>query len=369
MREDKKEAEIDKWIMSRLNTLIEQVTGNLDNYNLTKAVRSIQSFMIDDVSNWYVRRSRRRYWELELTDDKQAAYLTLYQVLVAVTKLMAPVAPFLAEEIFTNLTGKESVHLEEFPEVNKAVIFPELEKEMKTVIDLVSLGRAARNTCQIKVRQTLGALYIPAKYQYLVERMESLIKEEINVNEIKYIQEKDNFVSYEFKPNFKVMGPKYGKHMKRIAAALGNMDANHIIETLHSGKEYYLEMDGSTFKLSEEDLIVSIKDKEGFVFESNKDLFVALDTHLTPELIEEGLARELVNKIQFTRKENGLDIMDRIKVFYCGDEEVDDVFIKFADYIKNETLSDSFHNVKECHEDGTKWNVNGKDVWLSVTKV
>ncbi|RLC53679.1 MAG: isoleucine--tRNA ligase [Candidatus Cloacimonadota bacterium] len=366
---DKKEAEIDKWIMSRLNTLIEQVTGNLDNYNLTKAVRSIQSFMIDDVSNWYVRRSRRRYWELELTDDKQAAYLTLYQVLVAVTKLMAPVAPFLAEEIFTNLTGKESVHLEEFPEVNKAVIFPELEKEMKTVIDLVSLGRAARNTCQIKVRQTLGALYIPAKYQYLVERMESLIKEEINVNEIKYIQEKDNFVSYEFKPNFKVMGPKYGKHMKRIAAALGNMDANHIIETLHSGKEYYLEMDGSTFNLSEEDLIVSIKDKEGYVFESNKDLFVALDTHLTPELIEEGLARELVNKIQFTRKENGLDIMDRIKVFYCGDEEVDDVFIKFADYIKNETLSDSFHNVKECHEDGTKWNVNGKDVWLSVTKV
>ncbi len=365
---DRKKAEIDKWIISRLNTLTADVTEYLDNYDLTKAVRAIQSFVIDDLSNWYVRRSRRRYWELELTTDKVDAYLTLYQVLVTVTKLMAPVAPFLAEEIFTNLAGKESVHLEDFPTSNCDVIFPELEKEMQTVIDLVSLGRAARNTCQIKVRQTLGALYIPAKYQPLVQRMEHLIKEEINVKEIKYIQEKDDFVKYEFKPNFKVMGPKYGKHMKRIAAALQEMDANHIVEILHSGKDYYLEMDGSTFKLTEEDLIISIKDKEGFVFEAGKDLYVALDTHLSPELLQEGLARELVNKIQFTRKESGLEIMDRIKVFYHGDDEIDDVFLKFADYIQNETLAESCHRVWEKHEDGTDWDVNGKEVWLAVTK-
>jgi isoleucyl-tRNA synthetase len=366
---DRKKAEIDKWIMSRLHSLINEVTGNYDSYELTKAVRAIQSFVIDDLSNWYVRRSRRRYWEFELTEDKIDAYLTLYQVLIAVTKLMAPVAPFLAEEIFTNLIGKESVHLEDFPTSNKEVITRELEEEMKTVIDLVSLGRAARNTCQIKVRQTLGALYIPEKYHHLVQRMESLIKEEINVKEIKYIQEKDDFVKYEFKPNFKVMGPKYGKHMKQIAATLQEMDANHIVEVLHQGKDYFLDIDGSSFKLTEEDLFISIKDKEGFVFEANKDLYVALDTHLTPELIKEGLARELVNKIQFTRKESGLEIMDRIKVFYCGDEEIEEVFNKFTDYIQNETLTDSCHSVPECHEDGTKWDVNGKEVWLAVTKV
>ncbi|MCF7793627.1 MAG: isoleucine--tRNA ligase [Candidatus Cloacimonetes bacterium] len=365
---EQKSSEIDKWIMSRLNSVTRDVTKNFDNFDLTKAVRSIQGFVIDDLSNWYVRRSRRRYWELELTEDKIDAYLTLYQVLVSVTKLMAPVAPFLAEEIFTNLTGKESVHLEDFPTSNQKVVLPKLEEEMQTVIDLVSLGRAARNTCQIKVRQTLGALYIPAKYHHLVQRMESLIKEEINVKEIKYIQEKDDFVKYEFKPNFKVMGPKYGKHMKRIAAALQEMDADHIVEILHQGKDYFLEVDGSSFKLTEEDLIISIKDKEGFVFETNKDLYVALDTHLTPELIQEGLARELVNKIQYTRKESGLEIMDRIKVFYCGDNEVDAVFSKFADYIQNETLTNSCHRVTERHEDGTTWDVNGKEVWLAVTK-
>ncbi len=366
---DEKEAEIDKWIISRLNTLIANVTKNIEKYELTRSVRHIQNFVVDELSNWYVRRSRRRYWQLELTEDKKQAYLTLYQVMVAVTKLMAPFAPFLSEEIFINLTGKESVHLEDYPVSNSKVIYPELEKEMKTVIDLVSLGRAARNTCQIKVRQTLIALYIPEKYKSLVQRMENLIKEEINVKEIKYILEKDDFVKYEFKPNFKVMGPKYGKHMKGIAAALAQMDANHIVEILHQGKDYFLEIEGRTFKLIEEDLLISIKDREGFVFETNKELFVALDTHLTPELIEEGLARELVNKIQFTRKENGFEIMDRIKIFFLAENEIEDVFLKYADYIKNETLTDSFHKVKEVQKDMIEWDINGRKVHLTVEKV
>ena len=366
---NRKSAEIDKWIISRLNTLIGEVSTFMENYDLTKAVRALQSFVIDDLSNWYVRRCRRRYWAFELTEDKKEAYLTLYQVLVTVTKLMAPAAPFLAEEIFTNLSGKESVHLEDYPVVDQDVIYSQLEKEMQTVIDLVSLGRAARNTCQIKVRQTLGALYIPGRFQPLVQRMEGLITEEINVKEIKYIQEKDNFVEYEFKPNFKVMGPKFGKHMKRIASVLSELNANHVVDTLHQGKDYFLELDGSTFKVSEEDLIISIKDKEGFVFEANRELFVALDTTLTPELLQEGLARELVNKIQFTRKESGFEIMDRIKVFYLGDDEIADVFVNYAAYIENETLTDSFHRVQETHEDGTTWDVNGKEVWLSITKV
>ena len=366
---DEKEAEIDKWIISRLNTLVADVTKNTDKYELTRAVRQIQNFVVDELSNWYVRRSRRRYWELKLTEDKKQAYLTLYQTMISVTKLMAPFAPFLSEEIFTNLTGRESVHLEDYPVSNSKVIYPELEKEMKTVIDLVSLGRAARNTCQIKVRQTLIALFIPEKYKSLVQRMENLIKEEINVKEIKYILEKDNFVKYEFKPNFKVMGPKYAKHMKGIAAALAQMDADSIIEKLHKGMDYYLEMEGSTFKLIEEDLIISIKDREGFVFETNKELFVALDTHLTSELIEEGLARELVNKIQFTRKEKNLEIMDRIKIFFLAENEIENVFLKYADYIKNETLTDSFHAVNEVQKDMIEWDINGRKVHLTVEKV
>jgi len=365
---DEKTVEIDKWIISRLNTLISEVGENLENYDLTKTVRQIQSFVIDDVSNWYVRRSRRRYWAMNLTEDKIAAYLTLYQVLTEVSKLIAPFAPFLAEEIFTNLTDKESVHLEDFPKANKEVIFPKLEKEMKTVIDLVSLGRAARNSCQIKVRQTLQALYIPEKYKDLIMRMENLIKEEINVKEIRYIREKDDFVQYELKPNFKVMGPKYGKYMKRIATIISKMNGNHIVEKLRDSGEYFLEIEGGTFKLTEEDVTISIKDREGFTFEANKELYVALDTHLTPELIEEGLARELVNKIQFTRKENGFEIMDRIDIFYFGVEEIDNVFEKYADYIKAETLANGVYSLEKKQSDMTKWDINGREIFIKLEK-
>ncbi len=366
---ESKVIEIDKWIISKLNNLIEVVTNNNDKYNPTKSVRAIQDFVIDDLSNWYVRRCRRRYWEMELSNNKKEAYLTLYHVLVEVCKLIAPVAPYLSEEIYMNLTGKESVHLDDVPSVTRDLIHSKLEEEMDSVIKLVSLGRAARNTCQIKVRQTLDALYVPEKYKPLIARMEDLIKEEINVKEIKYIADKDNFVTYEFKANFKVMGPKYGKHVKRIVEALELMDANHIVEMLHKNNEYYLEMDGSTFKLTEEDLSISIKDKEGFVFESyNQELFVALDTNLNEELIEEGLARELVAKIQNTRKDKGMDIMDRIKIFYVGSDKIQNVFTKYADYIKAETLSDSFNCCKGEQEDMIKWDINGSEVFMTVEK-
>ena len=366
---DNKNKEIDTWIITKLNSLIKYVTTNNDNYDLTKSVRAIQAFVIDDLSNWYVRRCRRRYWELTLSENKKEAYLTLYQVLITVSKLIAPVAPYLAEEIFTNLTGKESVHLEDFPVANEKVINPILEKEMQTVIELVSLGRAARNSCQIKVRQTLGALFIPEKYKHLVNRMENLIKEEINVKEIKYIHEKDNFVSYDFRPNFKVMGPKYGKHMKQIAATLKALDSNHIVDALHQGKDYYVDIEGKSYKLTEEDLIISIKDKEGFVFESNKELFVALDTHLNPELIEEGLARELVNKIQFTRKEKNFEIMDKIHVFYQANEQIDTVFEKYKDYIMSETLTKTISKVKEIKENMVEWDINGIPVKLGLNNL
>jgi isoleucyl-tRNA synthetase len=364
----KKEAEIDRWMISRLNTLTKQVINDCNGFDLTRCVRAIQSFVIDDLSNWYVRRCRRRYWELDLTEDKKAAYLTLYEVLVSVSKLIAPFAPFLSEEIFTNLTDKESVHLENYPHFSEEKIYTNLETEMKTVIDMVSLGRAARNSCQIKVRQTLQALYVPEQYKDLIIRMEGLIKEEINVKEIKYISKKDNFVSYDIKGNFKVMGPKFGKYVKNIVRALSAMDGNNIIETLHEGKDYYMDIDGRSFKLTEEDIIISIKDREGFVFESSNELYVALDTKLTPELIKEGFARELVNKIQFTRKESNFDIMDKIKVFFSADEEIQDVFTQYADYIKTETLTDSIHYVRNPEKDMLERDINGKTVFLAVAK-
>jgi isoleucyl-tRNA synthetase len=364
---NQKKAEIDRWIISRLNSLIKTVTLNMNNYDLTRSVRALQSFVIDDLSNWYVRRSRRRYWAMQLTEDKKAAYLTLYQVLVAVSKLMAPIAPYLSEEIHANLCNDNSVHLQDFPKIDEDVINEKLEAEMQTTIDIVSLGRAARNKCQIKVRQTLQALHVPVKYKEVVTRMAELIKEEINVKEINFVKDDADFVNYDVKPNFKVMGPKYGKHMKAISGALKEIDGSHIVNTLNAGKEYYLELEGSTFKISEEDILVSIEDRNGFVFESDKEKYVALDTNLTPQLIKEGLARELVNKIQFTRKEKDFDIMDRIEIEYSASEQIQQVFRDYADYIKAETLTDE---IKLCEQknDMEKWNINKIDVYYKIKR-
>jgi isoleucyl-tRNA synthetase len=362
-----KKTEIDRWIISRLHSVIKTVTQNMDNYDLTRSVRALQNFVIDDLSNWYVRRSRRRYWAMELTEDKKEAYLTLYQVLVAVSKLMAPFAPFLSEEIYTNLCNTESVHLQNFPKVDEAVIDLDLEKEMQTTIDIVSLGRAARNKCQIKVRQTLQALYVPIKFKKVVDKMSVLIKEEINVKEIKLVENDAEFVSYNVKPNFKVMGPKYGKHMKDIAKALQEIDGSHIVNTLNSGKEYYLEIEGSTFKITEEDILISIEDRDGLVFATEKDKYIALDTNLTPQLIKEGLARELVNKIQFTRKEKDFEIMDRIEIKYWANEQIQQVFRDFSDYIKSETLTDKIE-ICEKTDDMEKWDINKIDVYFKIKK-
>ncbi|MBN2461816.1 MAG: isoleucine--tRNA ligase [Candidatus Cloacimonetes bacterium] len=365
---DTKEVEIDRWIISRLNSLCAEVNTNITGYDLTKTVRAIQNFVIDELSNWYVRRCRRRYWEMSLTSDKKDAYLTLYQVLIEVCKLMAPFAPYLSEEIFVNLTGKESVHLTDYPVSNNEVIDRKLEKEMQTVINLVTLGRAARNNCQIKVRQTLRDMYVPEKVKPLIERMENLIKEEINIKNIIYISEKEDFVQYDIKANYKVLGPKYSKHMKNIAEALQEIDGNKLVNTLNQGNEFFLELQGSTFKITDEDIIITIKDRPGFVFEANKELFVALSTDLTPELIAEGLARELVNKIQFTRKEKEFDIMDRIIINYLADDEIARVLSDYSEYIRTETLTAHLHRLTDHDSSLMKWDINGREVYIRLEK-
>ena len=289
--------------------------------------------------------------------------------MVTYLKLIAPFAPFVADDLYVKLTGEESVHLTEFPKSDKNSIIESLEEEMKMIIASVSLGRAARNKCQIKVRQTLQALYLPEKMKPLVERMSELIKEEVNIVEIKYIQSQSNFVNYSVKPNFKVMGPKYGKHMRNISTAINSINANDFVADLRDKGVVYLEVDGSTFGIIEEDLIISISEIEGFVFETNNDLFVALDTNLTEELLDEGLARELVNKIQFTRRENNFEIMDRINIYYVADDHIEKIFKEKSNYIKSETLTDLISRIDYPKDDMKKWDINGKDVFLALHKV
>ncbi len=360
--------ELDKWILSRLNTVVKTVQENNDKYDLTRSVRLIQSFVLDDISNWYVRRSRRRYWEMTVTEDKKNAYMTLWYVLSETTKMMAPFAPYISEEIYGNLNNGKSVHLQSFPAVREDLIDVDIEKRMKAVVDVVTLGRAARNTSQLKVRQTLGALYVPEAQKKYISAMEELVKEEINVKEIKYMSESDSIVSYTVKPNFKTIGPKYGKFMKAIQSALQKTDPAHILAAFNKDEKFFIEAEGQTLHIEEADLIFSIQEKEGFVFEKDKDIFVALDTKLTEELINEGYARELVNKIQFTRKDSNFDIMDRIVVHYFADEVISKVFEGFGEYIKSETLTNETISESEVTEDMQKWDINGKEIHLLIKK-
>ncbi len=359
-------AEIDRWIISRLQTLIAQVRGWMEDYELTKVARAIQDFVIDELSNWYVRRSRRRFWAMSLTEDKISAYRTLYQVLVSVAKLIAPIVPYLAEELYISLGAGESVHLADFPQSESQSIDPALEEEMRVIIDLVYLGRAARNACQIKVRQPLQKMYVPARHKPTVERMFSLVQEEVNIREIVYVAEDDDFVHYELKPQFKVMGPKYGNQMKTIATELAGLKGQEVLSAFNATGIYRLE--SLDIELVPEDVAAHIQPREGFVFESIKDLFVALDTTLTPDLVLEGYARELVNKIQFSRKEQGFDIMDRIAVEWHADSEIGSALEAHGDFIRSETLCDQL--VEASTPDGLgAFDINGKQVFLKITRI
>ena len=361
-----RQSELDQWIYSRLNSLIEQVIENNEKYDFTRSLRFIQKFVIDELSNWYVRRSRRRYWVMNLTDDKKEAYLTLYDVLITLSKLIAPFAPFLAEEIFTGLMGGDSVHLQTYPVSTNSYINKTLDKEMQTLIDIVTMGRAARNQAQIKVRQTLQALYVSDNHKALISRMEELIKEEINVKEVLTTGIQIKWIA---KLNLKTAGPKYGKDVRNISNFLENADIQEILNSFKTQKYFEMKLNDETvIQLNEDDIFISISQQDGFAFENYGNDYVALDIKLTDELILEGHAREIVNKIQFTRKENNFDIMDRIKVFFCADEKINEVFEKYKDYIANETLTDSFDFCEKPTENMKNWDINGLQMWLKLEK-
>ena len=362
---------MDKWILSRLHSLIATVDKNLDNYRIIESARALQDF-VDDLSNWYVRRSRERFWYKDMPQDKINAYMTLYTVLTTLTKLTAPFTPFMAEEIYQNLVrnvdknAPESVHLCLFPEVNEALIDKALEENMDEVLKIVVQGRACRNTANIKNRQPLGRMYVKAAKELSSEYKE-IIADELNVKEVIFTDDVADFTTYSFKPQLKTVGPKYGKLVGKIREALAAIDGNKAMNELKSGKPLTFDFDGEKVELLEEDLLIATEHKEGFVAESERDVTVVLDTNLSEELIEEGFVREIISKIQTMRKEAGFEVQDYIHVTYHGNEKLAKIIERNKEEIAGEVLAEK---ISEGTMDGYSkdWNINGEAVQLTVQK-
>ncbi|NLD45771.1 MAG: isoleucine--tRNA ligase [Clostridiaceae bacterium] len=362
---------MDKWIISKLNTLISTVDKNLENYRITESARALQAF-VDDLSNWYVRRSRERFWQKDMTQDKINAYMTLHHVLVQISILAAPFVPFITEEIYRNLViginknAPESVHLCEYPVSNKQFIDTELEKNMDRVLKLVVMGRACRNASNIKNRQPVSCMYVTAGFE-LEEIYRVLVEDELNLKEVIFTEDASRFIKYKFKPQLKTVGPKYGKLVGQISKALAEINDIEVMEHFKKGEAIHLNIDGTDVELFESDVLIETAQKEGFISETDRDIAVVLDTNLTPELIEEGFIREIISKIQTMRKEANFDVQDYINLYVEGNEKIEALMVKNQAFILNEVLSES---IKAGELDGYKkeWNINGEQVWFAVKK-
>jgi len=360
---------LDKWCLSRLNTLIKTVDEDLNSYKITEAAKALQEF-VDELSNWYVRRSRDRFWAKETDQNKINAYMTLYTVLTTVIKLAAPMIPFMTEAIYQNLVlnsekdAPESVHLCAYPVANEVFIDSELEKTMDLVLKAVVLGRAARNEANIKNRQPIALMYVKAPFE-LNEFYTKIVEEELNVKKVEFKDNMDEYLNYEIKPQFKVLGPKYGKQMKEIAAALAKVDGQKAKVELEATKTLKLELSSGEITLVPEDLDVKMTQTEGFAAQRDGDVTIAISTVLTDELIEEGFVREIISKVQTMRKENGFEVMDRITIFAQGNEKIAKLMQDNAETIKKITLADEL--VYDKLDGFTKeWNINGEKVTLGV---
>lgn len=365
--EYKDRPELDRWILSKYNNLVAQVEYEMSIYDLTKSVRKIQEFVVEDLSNWYIRRSRRRFWATELTEDKKAVYNTTYEVLVGVTKLIAPYAPFIAEEMYKDLTGELSVHLADFPVANKELIDLHIEERMDLVRDLVSLGRAAREKVRIKVRQPIAEVLIDGKYEELIEDLVPLIEEELNVKKVVFAKNLDEYMEFTLKPNFKVAGPILGSKIKLLAKALESLDGADAVKRLEAGETLALTVDGETLDVVKDYVLITITAKEGFTVAMENNLFVILETTLTQELIDEGYAREFISKVQQMRKNNGYEMMDRIRIYYDGDDEIARAVEIHKDYIMNETLAETIERVKDSSFE--KQDLNNHETGIKLEKI
>ena len=364
--EYKDRPELDRWILSRFNHLKKETEENLEIFEVNKTIRSIQAFINDDLSNWYIRRSRRRFWATELTEDKKAVYNTTYELLTELCRLIAPFAPYLSEEIYRDLTNEESVHLASYPRANEELIDLELEEKMEITQALVTLGRASREESKIKVRQPIQKVLVDGKYEAKINDVVDLIKEELNVKEVVFAADLSEYMNYSLKPNFKVLGPVLGKKMGMFAGALGKLNANEIVPKLEAGEKVTVDLAGEEFEFGKDDVLINISSKEGFDVCMENNIFVILDTHLTSELIEEGYAREFISKVQQLRKSSNFEVLDNIDIKYCSDDEIATALANFDEYIKNETLALSIERV----EDNTLevFDLNGHDTGIKVIR-
>ena len=361
---------MDRWILSRLNTLIGHVEAYLDELKMTEAGREMQDFM-DDLSNWYVRRCRERYWGKDMTADKEAAYMTLYTVLRTMALISAPFTPFMSETMYQNMvrtvdkSAPESIHLCDWPKKDESFIDPELEANMAAVLDIVVLGRSARNAANIKNRQPVASMYVQGKA--LPDMYVSIIADELNVKEVKFVDDASSFISYRVKPQLKTLGPRYGKLLPKINQYLAGEGVGNAVVAAHSrGESYKFDIDGTEISLAAEDVLVSTEENAGFVTVTEHDLSVVLDTNLTPELIEEGFVREIVSKVQTMRKEAGFEVTDHIVLSHHGNSLIEGIFARHGAEIAADTLADS---IKPGASGYVKdWEINGESVTLGVEK-
>lgn len=363
---------IDKWILSKLNTLIKFIDDGLQAYKLTETSRALLSF-VDDLSNWYVRRSRERFWGKDMPQDKINAYMTLYTVLTTVTKLTAPFTPFIAESIYQNLVKKidenapESVHLCDYPICNEKFIDKQLEKDIETVLSIVVAGRAARNSANIKNRQPIGNMYIKSNDK-LDKAYLDIVKDELNIKNVEFKDDISEFTSYTFKPQLRTLGKKYGKLIPAISNYLKEQDGNKLMNELKTNSSIKFTIENENIELLEEDVLIDVAKMDGFVSETEKNVAIVLDTNLTEELLEEGFIREIISKIQTMRKEAGFEVLDRIEVIYANNLKLAKIINKNENQIKEEVLADSIsENAKEGYT--KEWNINGENLTLTVVKI
>ena len=362
---------MDKWILSKVNSLVKSVDAYLNDYKIPETTRVLEEF-VDDLSNWYVRRSRERFWAKGMEQDKINAYMTLYTSLVTLCKVAAPMIPFMTEEIYLNIvagidkTAPESIHLCDFPVANEAYIDKELEANMDEVLRIVVVGRACRNAANIKNRQPIGKMYVKAEAE-LSDFYKEIIEDELNVKEVEFTNDVRAYSSYSFKPQLKTVGPKYGRLLGKIKQALSEVDGNAAMDELNEKGQLTFDFDGETVELTKDDLLIEIAQTEGFESGNDGDITVVLDTNLTPELIEEGFMREIISKIQTMRKEAGFEVMDKITVYSDGNDKIAELISKNEDTVKNDVLATEIVTGK-IEGYSKEWNINGENVTFGVKK-
>lgn len=357
--------EIDKWLLSKYNKLLKYVTDSYDEYDLNKVVKAVTEFVSNDLSNWYIRRNRKRFWQSDLDNSKKAVYKTTYDVLVGLSKMIAPITPFISEEIFTNLTDKKSVHLEDFPKYDLSFINDKLEEKMDLVRDLISIGRMVREENKIKVRQPLSEIILDGGKKAIIDDLVWLIEEELNVKNVKFNDNLDEYMNLEIRPNFKEAGKVFGKDLKEYQNALKELDKDSI-KKLENNETLTLKINDKDYEITRDLIDIRISNKEGFNVGMDNNLFVILNTELTDELILEGNAREIVSKVQQLRKNKDFDVVDRIKLYYNADQEIEKSFKEFEQYIKDETLAVEISKKDNLND---KLDINSHEVLIDIEKI